>query len=347
MDRFKLGMKTVQHKPLSEKEFDKPQKTGLLGRWKVKLSKSRGRYSPQNTALKTNTYKLKQREIRKLAVNSSPPTEPKALRSMAIDAQLAAYPYHRSLEKIRAAGDIHKPDKEDFAANWKGSSEMAELIASDAGLTLSSEDPGFMYDQETGLTAYVLINPELKEVRLIFGGTTSGLNTGEFLKRSRKNIKFTGKQWQANIKNALGKGIPDSFKQARELTASLLEKMPVTPDGQPFSLKLHGHSKGGAEASYAALSMVPPVEAVCFSSSELNRVALSDIPRENLAKAEEKITHYTISKDLVSNTGRHLRGLAHTGKVITLPAKHAYNSLLDRHDKFTRHIEHYARNAAR
>ena len=33
---------------------------------------------------------------------------------MAIDAQLAAYPYHRSMEKVRAAGDIHKPEKEDL-----------------------------------------------------------------------------------------------------------------------------------------------------------------------------------------------------------------------------------------
>ncbi|MGI9283022.1 MAG: hypothetical protein ACR2PX_25785 [Endozoicomonas sp.] len=346
MDRFRLGRKTAQYKPLSEKETDKSQKSGLFGRWKIKTSQPKGKYSPEKTVKQSKTYSLKQREIRKLAVNTPPPTDPKTLRSMAIDAQLAAYPYHRSMEKVRAAGDIHKPEKEDFAAHWKGSSELAELIASDAGLTISSEEPGFMYDRETGLTAYALINPNLNEVRLVFGGTTSGLTAGEFLKRSRKNIKFSGKQWKANIKNALGRGIPDSFIQAKKLTASLLEKMPATPEGKPFTLKLNGHSKGGAEANYAALSMDPPLEAVCFSSSELSRAALSDIPRENLLRAKEKITHYSISKDLVSNAGRLLRGLAHTGKVITIPAKHAYNSFLDRHDKFTRHIEHYAKNAA-
>ncbi|WP_257276372.1 MULTISPECIES: hypothetical protein [unclassified Endozoicomonas] len=347
MDRSRLETQAPQFNPVSEKKFEQSQKTGLFGRWKVKLSKSVGKYSPQKAALKTTPHKkLEQREIRKLATNSKPPTDPKALRSMAIDAQLAAYPYHRSLEKISAAGEIHKPEKEDFAAHWQPSEEIAKQISDGTGLTLSTEEPGFLYDKKTGLTAYVLTNPELKEVRLVFGGTTSGLAAGELLERSRKNIRFSGKQWQANIKNLLGTGIPDSYKQAKALTANIMKNMPVTPEGEPFSLKLNGHSKGGAEASYAALSMEPPIEAVCFSSAELSRAALSDIPRENLASAHEKVTHYTISKDPVTLAGKFISGLSHTGEVITLPAKHAYSSFLDRHDKFTKHIEHYAKNAS-
>ncbi|WP_062270723.1 hypothetical protein [Endozoicomonas arenosclerae] len=346
MDRFKLGRKPAQYQRFSETEASKPAKAGILGRWRIKPFKNRGKHSPQKTSLQKNNVKLKQREIRKLAVANKPPTDPKTLRSMAIDAQLAAYPYHRSLEKIHQAGEIHAPEKEDFATQWDPSSELAELIASDAGLTISSEEPGFLYDRNSGLTAYVLINAQLQEVRLVFGGTTSGLSQGDFLERSRKNFKFSGKQWKANIKNMLGRGIPDSFIQAKVLTASLLEKMPSTLEGKPFKLKLNGHSKGGAEANYAALSMTPPVQAVCFSSSELSRKALSDIPRENLAQASQLVTHYNVSKDLVANTGRIFRGLSQAGKVMTIPAKYAYSSLLDRHDKFTRHIEHYARNAA-
>lgn len=68
-------------------------------------------FSPKATLKNDAPIKLEQREIKKLAMNSQPPTEPRVLRSMAIDAQLAAYPYHRSLEKISEAGDIHKPEK--------------------------------------------------------------------------------------------------------------------------------------------------------------------------------------------------------------------------------------------
>ncbi|WP_252179674.1 hypothetical protein [Endozoicomonas sp. 4G] len=348
MDRSRLDTKAAQFQPVSEKQFEQPQKTGLFGRWKVKLSKAVVKHTPQKNTLKTNTptpKKLEQRDIRALATSSKPPTDPKALRSMAIDAQLAAYPYHRSLEKISAAGEIHKPKTEDFAADWQPSEEVAQLIADGTGVTLSAEEPGFLYDKKTGLTAYVLMNPERKEVRLIFGGTTSGLAKGELLERSRKNMQFSGKQWQANIKNLLGMGIPDSYKQAKTLTANLMKNIPMTPEGQSYSVKLHGHSKGGAEASYAALSMEPPVAAVCFSSAELSRAALSDIPRENLASARDKVTHYTISKDPVTLAGKFIGGLSHTGEVITLPAKHAYDSFLDRHDKFTKHIEHFAKNS--
>ena len=193
-------------------------------------------------------------------MKSKPPATPQALRAMAIDAQLAAYPYHRSLEKIQEAAKIHRPEKEDNAGHWQPSSKLAAEIASDAGLTISTDEPGFLYDRKSGLTAYVLHNPDQNEVRLVFGGTTSGLKAGGFMKRSKANMKFSAKQWKANIKNALGRGIPDSFIQAKQLTASLYEKLPVSSGFQNCTLKLSGHSKGGAEASYAALSMEPPLE---------------------------------------------------------------------------------------
>ena len=88
-----------------------------------------------------------------------------------------------------------------------------------------------------------------------------------------------------------------------------------------------------------------PLEAICFSSSELSRPVLADIPKENLPLAASKVTHFSISKDLVTNMDRLFGGLAHIGKLITLPAQHTYNSFLDRHDQFTRHVEHYARTA--
>ena len=43
--------------------------------------------------------------------------------------------------------------------------------------------------------------------------------------------------------------------------------MPATPEGKAFTLKLNEHSKGGAEANYAALSMDPPLESYLFITS--------------------------------------------------------------------------------
>ena len=81
---------------------------------------------------------------------------------------------------------------------------------------------------------------------MVFGGTTSGENFGEFWQRNRNNTKTTITQWAANAKNMFNI-IPHSYKDAYELLCKIIEKYP----NDRFSTS--GHSKGGAEASYAAL----------------------------------------------------------------------------------------------
>lgn len=311
---------------------------GLFKGWKVSPKAPIKRLKSQTEARIPATL-ISNRKTTPVMERVSPPSTPESLRQLAVDAQLAAYPYHRSLEKIASAANIHKPLKDDHLANWSPDKALAQELATQTGLSMGDE-PGFLFDRKTGLTAYILANPSLNEVRLVFGGTTSGLSAGNLTTRSRKNRAFSQKQWGTNLKNALGLGVPDSYKQSAELASKLHKKL----EADNRTLKLQGHSKGGAEACFAALSNKPPLEAICFSSAELHPRVLKQIPAENRQQALEKITHYNVKRDWVPNMGKLLRQLTHVGKVVTIGAEHAYNSPLDRHDKFTRHIEHFARS---
>ena len=150
------------------------------------------------------------------------------------------------------------------------------------------------------------------------------------------------KQWVANAKNAAFGKTPDSYKQAKELASKVQNMMAVDPTYKDFTLTISGHSKGGGEAAYAALSLKEPVQAICFSSAELGRTMHKSFSEEQKANASRYITHYNIEGDPVPNVSKALGGLGHLGKVVTLPSDGSGSNPLDRHDKFNRHICHYA-----
>ena len=263
-------------------------------------------------------------------------------RQLAIDAEIAAYPYHRSAKKIAEAAAINQSPA-DTSPNWGPVTDFIEDLAGKTGLSADKEK-GYLYDESTGLTAYLLQDAESmdnKDIRLVFGGTTSGHKTGGLLKRFLANLKFSYAQWKSNIQNALGLKIPANFQQAKDLTAAVVESLRAHPQYGDSQLTLSGHSKGGAEAAYAALSQTTPLEARIFSSAELHRKLLDTIPQENLNQATDLITGTNIKGDFIPNMRKILPTDIHPiGSTVTLPPAHAYN--MERHDTFTKHIRHFA-----
>ncbi|WP_263078885.1 hypothetical protein [Endozoicomonas sp. Mp262] len=227
-------------------------------------------------------------------------------------------------------------------AYWDTARELAQDAGKAAGIPTKGAK-GFIFDKKSGLTAYVLQNASTvpPEIRVVFGGTTSGEHTGGLGKRSLLNGAFSLRQWIANAKNALLGQTPDSYRQAAEITQHVQNMIKTDPRYTGFELKVSGHSKGGGEAEYAALCLEDPVEAICFSSAELGKAMRGDISEERKATAARYVTHYKIKGDPVPNLGNIAGELGHLGKVVTLPAEHAWNSPIDRHDKFTRHIRHF------
>ena len=262
-------------------------------------------------------------------------------RQLAIDAEIAAYAYHRSTDKIAEASNTKITSV--TPPQWTPVTDILEDLATQTGLSVDKEK-GYLYDKSTGLTAYLLQSPaseEPKEIRLIFGGTTSGKKTGGLAKRFICNGKFTLAQWKSNIQNALGLKIPGNFEQAKELTTRVADSLKGHSQYADSKLILTGHSKGGAEATYAALSQDDPLEARVFSAAELHQKLLDTIPEKNLKQAKELVAVVNIKGDMVPRMRKVLPTNIHPiGNTVTLPPAHAYN--VDRHDTFTKHIRFFA-----
>ncbi len=269
----------------------------------------------------------------------SPPDSIEEKRQMAVEASISAYAYHRSTEKISDAGNIQSvtatPDE------WGVSTEFINELAEKTGLTPDKEK-GMLYDKKTGLVAYILQQKNSNEMRLVFGGTTSGLHTGGLLKRTFvSNPKFTLRQWKSNIQNALGMKSPKNFEQAKQLTSTLKKTLDESPHHQKTHLVLSGHSKGGAEATYAALSQNEPLEARVFSSAELHQQLINQIPTTNLKQACEKVVCVNIKGDMVPNMSKVLpTQLKSVGSCINLKPAHFYN--VERHDSYVKHVRYFA-----
>lgn len=276
-------------------------------------------------------------------VRQEPPQTIDARIQLNIDAQLAAYPYHQSLDNIQNAASNKQAPDADFSrlGNWSNNNELGRTLATSGSFGFQ-EESGLIYDKKSGLTAYVMSNPDTQELRLIFGGTTSGKRAGGLNKRVAANAGFTLRQWIANAKNAVLGKTPDSYRQARELTDTLLST--VQGEGsafKEFTVKVSGHSKGAGEATFAALARKQPVEAICFSSAQLGSGMQKEIPLSSKQNSANYVRHYNIKGDLVPKLGNVRNGLGHLGNVVTLPAKHAWNNPVNRHDQFAHHIDHF------
>jgi hypothetical protein len=265
---------------------------------------------------------------------------------IAINASIASFPYHGNLDSINTA-EINFLGK---ATGWDSARELTRNVGKLTKMDNIGHQ-GLIYDKKSGLTAYVMQNPAQKELRIVFGGTSSGKSFGGFYSRQAHNLGFIKHQWGANKANATNYAIPDSYKQAAQITQGVIDMIKDDPVYKEYSVVTSGHSKGGGEAAFAALKSTgqtktdgttTPTKAICFSSAEFGRGIIDSLNEQEKTKALDSITHYNIAGDLVPKMGKLLTGLSHLGKIITLPASGRIPGPLDRHDKFNKQIMQYA-----
>ncbi|WP_281646787.1 lipase family protein [Parendozoicomonas sp. Alg238-R29] len=273
-----------------------------------------------------------------------PPTETTDKVQLHVSSQLAALPYHQDISRVKDAASSKLEPGADFSrlGNWDIDKDLSSKLAESGDYKLR-EDTGLISDKKTGLVAMVVKNPETKEIRLIFGGTTSGTKQGGLNKRMVLNGGSTLKQWGANIKNAIFGKTPHSYRQAKALTDELLRLTDTKSSGyEDYSVVLSGHSKGAGEATYAALNRAQPLKAECFCSAQLGSGMQNELPESSKTDADKYVSHYNIKGDVVPKLGNMRNGLGHIGNVTTFSAEHAWNSPVQRHDRFDLHIGHYA-----
>ncbi|MDE1263530.1 lipase family protein [Vibrio aestuarianus] len=258
-------------------------------------------------------------------------------------AALANYPYQQDLAVLcRATDKLWELDLLDNDSDFK-------KVVEDLDLKISPLT-GMFSDSKSGLVGFIFLNHTSKELRVVFGGTTSGEKTGELKERTIGNLTTTARQWQANAKNAILGEKPDSYQQAKCLATEIVTVM----EGEKYkdySLSFSGHSKGGGEAAYAAAMVSTPenpVKAECFSSAQFGRSILTEVNSklapyglEQAKKAVSGINHYKIKGDVVPNIHKVRPTLSHIGKVMTLPRFdiRGANNIVGCHVRFYDHIE--------
>jgi hypothetical protein len=171
--------------------------------------------------------------------------------------------------------------------------------------SLQKLEDGRFIDPDSGLVMQVFENQTTKQATIAFGGTSAGASKGSLVRRLLQNPWMTARQWRANLCNATGISIfggapPDSYMRAASV-AGLLNQYLKTNRGEGWTLSLTGHSKGAAEAQYAALSNQLP--AVCFGTPHLGRRVLETLSREELEAGSHNIQHYFVKGDLSPRVG--------------------------------------------
>lgn len=201
------------------------------------------------------------------------------------------------------------------------------------GFRLSTN--GNIVCSESGLTASVGINYKEKTVAVVFGGTTSGeSNSSSLMTRAWKNLLFVAQQSKANLCNALTRHTPKSYSQASQMVKELAEIIP-----KDYRIVTVGHSKGAAEAEYAAISNFSPgrpIEAYCFSSAKLNHGSYEKAMSNQSPQVADYIHHCFVEGDWIPRMGfgRHVGG-------VTYVPYYGSFSPINAHDKFDKHIQRY------
>ncbi|HVK94992.1 MAG TPA: hypothetical protein VM571_09725 [Noviherbaspirillum sp.] len=163
---------------------------------------------------------------------------------------------------------------------------------------------GRFCDPDSGLVGQLFVNESKKEATIAFGGTTAGPQKGSLAERMQSNAWITARQWRANISSAsgltiVGDAVPDSYSRAAEL-AGLMKNFAASK-GPGWKVSLTGHSKGGAEAEYAALKN--ELTAVCFGTPELGKTVLAAASQSQLIAGARNIRHYFVKGDLAPQIG--------------------------------------------
>lgn len=211
--------------------------------------------------------------------------------SLITDAVLAEFPYTANKNLVQR-----------YAPNWDLSSKLSSLTKN-SGVDQPNLPEKFKplnkngIRTKSGMIAYLFENKESenKEMRLVFGGTTSGKNYGSFLKRSVTNFKTIVAQWASNAKNLFG-AVPDSYNDAHELLVALRAKYPNA------NIVTSGHSLGGAEACFAAMKVnASDLRQQGYKSNTFSNFILSSRgnrnPQDIMLEAKENFLPNTVKSD--------------------------------------------------
>ncbi|AWK13730.1 hypothetical protein SK355_10215 [Candidatus Fukatsuia symbiotica] len=278
---------------------------------------------PGLTVVSTSNFQLQEGELGELIANVA----------------LANYSY------MRSEGDL-----KDYAPNWTLQKELANSLATKE-LTFNAAN-GMLMDKSSGLVAYVFYNKNDKEIRVVFGGSSSGETAGEILTRSWGNAVSTSQQWINNITNAIDNKMPRSYCQAAILTGRLINILNTDPRYEGFNVSTSGHSKGGGEAAYAAVMNYTegkPIKAECFCSAKWGTATQKEVCRklgtlDHAKKGTAKIRHYLIEGDVINTVQRWFSWLIHVGNNTTLQTNVSRkNAGAARHVHFFEHVLSYSR----
>lgn len=310
--------------------------SGLINAVAGCVGGSRGRAAAASNGVPLNTLRQPSRSSAPYYERCEMPTHAEAIARLRCDAKLASYPYHR---------DVHQ-----LPRPWSPETFLSEDTRRELGLRHDGVEnyPGAIVDRDSGLTAVLLHNSRTDELVLAFGGTTAGKKTGETLgQRSKpgRNFMSTLSQWGANLYAGVG-GTPKSYRQAATILAAVQRRMAEDPKKYGgHTLRVVGHSKGGGEAMYASLKSAQPVEVTAFCPSHLSDGLLKELPKENLDRAKELVSSFSPKGDPVAGLRGKLIGLHGVGKGHHFEGVPG-SSMMNLHDQFHRHVEHFCDQSA-
>lgn len=246
------------------------------------------------------------------------------------DALLADFVYNRNLATLEAT-------------QWGIDRELASFLSKKSNIKLYPQH-GLLNDSKTGLVAYIFHNKIRQEIRLVFGGTTSGEAVSGGAPRYMKNPRTFINQCNANINNVFG-DIPACYKQASQLLHHL-QLLMQHEKWQKYSLSTSGHSLGGGLAAYSALKVSTTEKAIraeCFSSAQLGLGLQNDLLAQysnlaNLKKVKANINHYYIDGDIIPKLDKFF-AVDHIGSVKIIPQiAEKKDSALAAHSRYVNHI---------
>lgn len=289
-------------------------------------------------------YRLRQARStpdKKLTVNASFITELEVLKKIQEEAGMATIPYTRDFSMLKEG--------------WEVDINLAKIIADTVDtrfpngdslfgcqgdrLPLPTKDAAFI-DPHSGLTGYLFVNHKIREIKIIFGGTTSGKNVSDDYSISRLylNKLSTANQCIVNLQAALGV-IPQSYKQGAYLTQLVQAQLQL--ESSPYfgyTARTVGHSLGAGIAVYSALAQILPLSATGFSSAHLGVGLIKKLPKENVNRAENLISHFFVKKDWIPNLPYIVPFIKPLGKSVVFPISPSVKGIVHIHAQFYEHI---------
>lgn len=258
---------------------------------------------------------------------SSPPSffkgdvarlSPERLQRVAAYVALADYPYQLNMSRIERATKDLDPEQH---GSWSLNVDLASKFAEGCGLTCVN---GCISDGSGGMKAYVFVNDITREVTIVFGGTSSTSTGGGAYNIPRLvwGAPDHFYQWITNLQSVFGSQVPRNFKDAAALVGEAMKGLP-----KGYALSTCGHSKGGAEAAFAAAmnsTQDRQINAVCFSSAPLgppltNQLSTKFTNPEDLTKiALNGIDHFNVAGDPVPSLDGWVNAV-HLGNTFTVP----------------------------